>query len=78
MFRLLLFMHPIAFCTTFIAPCRSRLIFVHMRRPRGARTRGQVQGVFGGPQASGCKDGNIVMIKESPGASHPILDFYFN
>jgi hypothetical protein len=37
----------------------------------------QVQGVFGGPQASSNKDANIVMIKTSPGASHPILDFYF-
>jgi hypothetical protein len=36
----------------------------------------QVQGVFGGPQASSCKDVNIVVIKASPDASYPILDFY--
>jgi hypothetical protein len=30
----------------------------------------QVQGVFGGPQASSCKDANIVVIKASPDASH--------
>jgi hypothetical protein len=37
----------------------------------------QVQGVFGGPQASNCVDTNIVVIKSSPNASHPILNFYF-
>jgi hypothetical protein len=37
----------------------------------------QVEGVFGGPQASNCDDTNIVVIKSSPNASHPILDFYF-
>jgi hypothetical protein len=37
----------------------------------------QVQGVFGGPQASSCKDAKIVVVKATPGASHPILDFYF-
>jgi hypothetical protein len=37
----------------------------------------QVQGGFGGPQASNCVDTNIVVIKSSPNASHPILDFYF-
>jgi hypothetical protein len=31
--------------------------------------------VFEGPQASSCEDINIVVIKASPGASHPILDF---
>jgi hypothetical protein len=36
----------------------------------------QVQGVFGGPHASSCKDANIVVIKASHSASHPILDFY--
>jgi hypothetical protein len=30
----------------------------------------QVQGVFGGPQASSCKDANIVVIKANPDASH--------
>jgi hypothetical protein len=37
----------------------------------------QVQGVFGGPQVSSCKDGNIVVIKASPSVSHLILYFYF-
>jgi hypothetical protein len=32
----------------------------------------QVQGVFGGLQASSCKDANIVVIKETSGASNPI------
>jgi hypothetical protein len=35
----------------------------------------QVQGVFRGPQASSCKDANIVVTKASPGASNPILEF---
>jgi hypothetical protein len=30
----------------------------------------QVQGVFGGPEASSCEDANIVVIKVSPGASN--------
>jgi hypothetical protein len=30
----------------------------------------QIQGVFGGPQASSCEDANIVVIKVGPGASH--------
>jgi hypothetical protein len=30
----------------------------------------EVQWVFRGPQASSCKDANIVVIKASPGASH--------
>jgi hypothetical protein len=38
----------------------------------------QVQGVFGGPQASSCKDANIVVIKVSPGLSYPILEFCYN
>jgi hypothetical protein len=32
----------------------------------------QVQGVFGGPQASSCEDANIVVIKASPDASNYI------
>jgi hypothetical protein len=35
----------------------------------------QVQGVFGGPQESSCKDANIIVIKGSHGASNPILEF---
>jgi hypothetical protein len=43
----------------------------------------QVQGVFGGPQASSCEDANIVVIKASLGASHqspcPLyLNFIYN
>jgi hypothetical protein len=30
----------------------------------------QVQGVFGGPQASSCEDANIVVIKASPSVSN--------
>jgi hypothetical protein len=37
----------------------------------------QVQWVFESPQALSFKDANIVVIKASPGASHPIFDFYF-
>jgi hypothetical protein len=45
--------------------------------PESEIKKEQVQGTFGGPQASSCKDANIVEMKASPGASHPILDFYF-
>jgi hypothetical protein len=38
----------------------------------------QVQWVFGGPQASSYEDANIVVIKASPGASKPILEFCNN
>jgi hypothetical protein len=31
----------------------------------------------GGPQASSSENTNIAVIKAIPGASHPILDFYF-
>jgi hypothetical protein len=37
----------------------------------------QVQKAYGGPQVPGYEDTNIVVIKASPGASHPILNFYF-
>jgi hypothetical protein len=33
----------------------------------------QVQGVFGGPQASSYEDANIVVIKTSPGAFNHIF-----
>jgi hypothetical protein len=39
----------------------------------------QVQGVFGGPQASSCEDANIVVIKASPEASnHRSLSYFTN
>jgi hypothetical protein len=54
---------------------------MHMRvdhaEPESEFRAEQVQGVFGGPQASSCEDANIVVIKASLSASHPILDFYF-
>jgi hypothetical protein len=37
----------------------------------------QVQWVFECPQVPSCEDANIVVTNASPGASHPILDFYF-
>jgi hypothetical protein len=37
----------------------------------------QVQCVFGGPQVS-YENANIVVTKASPGASNPILEFYYN
>jgi hypothetical protein len=37
----------------------------------------QVEWVLGGSQASSWEDANIVVIKESPSTSHPVLDFYF-
>jgi hypothetical protein len=37
----------------------------------------EVQKAYGGPQAPNYEDANIVAIKASPGASHPILNFYF-
>jgi hypothetical protein len=37
----------------------------------------QAQKAYGGPQAISCMDTNLLWIKASPGASHPILDFYF-
>jgi hypothetical protein len=39
----------------------------------------QVQQVFGGPQASSCADANIVVIKESLGASnHHFLSLFYS
>jgi hypothetical protein len=35
----------------------------------------QVQGVFGGSQASSCEDANIVVIKANSDASNPIFEF---
>jgi hypothetical protein len=39
-------------------------------KPKSEFQAEQVQGVFGGPQASSCEDANIVVIKTSPGASN--------
>jgi hypothetical protein len=56
------------------------VIFMHIRvdhaEPESEFQAEQVQGVFGGPQVSSCEDANIVVIKVSPGTSHPILNFY--
>jgi hypothetical protein len=37
----------------------------------------KVHWVFRGSQASSSEDANIVVIKVSPGASNPILEFFF-
>ncbi len=73
-------MHHIALCTSCIAlfNCGHLLhIRVDHAEPESEFQAEQVQWVFGGPQASSCEDANIVVIKASPDASHPILDFYF-
>jgi hypothetical protein len=80
MFRLLLFMHHIAFAPHALHHVALGLCMCRCDRSRGVGTedqKEQIKGVFGGTQASSYKDANIVMIKESPGASHLILDFYF-
>jgi hypothetical protein len=76
MLRLLLFMHHIAF-----APHASHHVYIGScmciwDRSRGAETgdkKEQIQGVFGGPQATSCEDANIIVIKANPSASnhHP-------
>jgi hypothetical protein len=80
MFRLLLFIHHIAFAPHALHQVDLGLCMCICNRSRGVGTgdqKEQVKGVFGGTQASSYKDANIVMIKESPGASRLILDFYF-
>jgi hypothetical protein len=37
----------------------------------------QVQWVFEGPQSLSCEDANIIVIKASPSAFNPILEFFF-
>jgi hypothetical protein len=46
-------------------------------RGQSLRFKGPSPWGIAGPQVSSCKNANIVVIKASPGASHPILDFYF-
>jgi hypothetical protein len=68
---MLLFMHHIALCTLCIAifNCGHILhICVDHGEPKLEFQAKQVQWVFGGPQASSCKNANIVVIKASPGA----------
>jgi hypothetical protein len=80
MSRSLLFMHHIAFASHALHHVDLGSCMCICNISRGARTgdqKEQVQGVFGGPQAPSCDDANIVVIKASPSASHPILDFYF-
>jgi hypothetical protein len=81
MSRMLQIMHHIALCTSCIAYFNLDHLYAYLGTSHGAGTRdlrGASPRVFGGPQASSCEDVNIVVIKVSPGASHPILDFYFN
>jgi hypothetical protein len=55
--------------------------FVYVLDHAEPKTKIQVvqdQLVFGGTQASSCKDANIVVIKASPGACNPILEFWHN
>jgi hypothetical protein len=44
-------------------------------KPEPEIKKEHVQWAFGGAQSSSCKEANIVVIKTSPDASHPILDF---
>jgi hypothetical protein len=37
----------------------------------------QVQKVYGGSQVTSCVDSNIALDQGKPGASHRIIDFYF-
>jgi hypothetical protein len=68
-----MFMYNIAPCTPYIAlfNCGHLLhIRVNHVEPESEFQAKQVQWVFGGPQASSCKDANIVVIKASSGASN--------
>jgi hypothetical protein len=51
-------------------------MFMHLRvdhvEPKIEIQAEQVQWVFGGPQPLSCEDGNIIVIKASPGASHQL------
>jgi hypothetical protein len=75
MLRLLLFIHHTALYTSCIA--HFNIGSYLCTEPKTEIQVEQVQWVFGSPQASSCDGANIVVIKVSPGASHPILEFYF-
>jgi hypothetical protein len=53
-------------------------IRVNHAEPKTEIQAEQLQWVFGGPQASSYEYANIVVIKVSPGASNPILEFCFS
>jgi hypothetical protein len=75
---MLLFMHHITLYTPCIAlfNCGHLLhIRVDHAEPESEFEAEQVQGMFGGPQASSCEDTNIFVIKTS--LMHPTLSLSF-
>jgi hypothetical protein len=56
-------------CTMSISAHVCAYVIDHVE-PEPEIKKEQIQGVFGGPQASSCEDANIVVIKADPGASH--------
>jgi hypothetical protein len=64
-------MHHIALCTLWIALCNCGHFFAYAldhAEPKPEFQAEQIQGVFGGPQASSCEDANIIVINASPDA----------
>jgi hypothetical protein len=66
-----------------IAPCRLRLMFMHMLDHSQAELELEVQEervpeVFNGPQAISCEDTNFFLSKASLGASHKLFLTFFN
>jgi hypothetical protein len=71
-------MHHIALCTPHTLHYLIVAIFSYALDHAEPKTKiqvEQVQWVFRGPQASSCEDANIIVIKASPEASNPILEF---
>jgi hypothetical protein len=73
MFRLLLYMHHIAFCTPCIVHLNLDSYLCIYARSRGAKIRSSVQA----EQAQVEAITNLFLSMASLGASHTILDFYF-
>jgi hypothetical protein len=78
MINMLLIMHHIALCTPCIALFNYGYL-LHIQVDHAELESGfqaeQVRRVFECPQASSGEDANIVVIKASPSASNPILEF---
>jgi hypothetical protein len=65
-------------CISCIAPCRLRLMFMHMLDHSQAELESELQEervpeVFEGPQAISCEDTNFFLSKASLGASHKLF-----
>jgi hypothetical protein len=64
-------------CTMLILACVCAYAIDHVE-PESKIKRSKFEGCSEvHKQALGCKDANIIDIKASSSASHPILDFYF-